>query len=108
MAQEPLRVRAGTLEVDRHRAHAALAGRALALSHREFRLLAALLARRGEVVPRGALIEALWGEDAARLGTPIDQDLYRLRGKLPRAAADAGVPAPAIEAVPGFGYRLRV
>ena len=96
----------GTLVLDRRRVVVAVAGAAVSLSRTEFLLLAALMARPGEVVSRRTLAAAIWGEQLAAEGRAIDQSVYRLRRKLRRAASGAGVPPPTIAPVTGFGYRL--
>src|SRR5687768_13333963 len=102
------RQRVGALEVDRRRHRAALAGRPLALSPRQFVLLAALAAGAGERagVPRAALVEAVYGPAVAH--QPIDQYLYRLRRALRDAGAAAGVAPPTIVHLggPRAAYRL--
>jgi DNA-binding response OmpR family regulator len=103
---DPRTLRVGTLELDRARHRLSLNGREVALSRSEFLLLAALMERPTEMLSRLSLAIAIWGEHLARSGRPVDQHLYRLRVKLARAAAEAGVPPPVIEAVPNFGYRL--
>jgi len=84
-----------------------LGGGEVRLSRSEYLLLGSLMGRPDELLSRGDLARAVWGERMAQVGRPIDQHLYRLRAKLQAAARMAGVPAPAIVSVPGFGYRLR-
>ncbi|MEV6979683.1 response regulator transcription factor [Sphaerisporangium sp. NPDC051017] len=71
------------------------------LTPTEFRLLAILLARRGEVVRRQALIAAAWPSGATVHDNTLDAYLLRLRRKL----ADLGRP-DAIKTVRGVGYRV--
>ncbi|RCG29900.1 DNA-binding response regulator [Sphaerisporangium album] len=71
------------------------------LTPTEFRLLAILLARRGEVVRRQALIAAAWPSGATVHDNTLDSYLLRLRRKL----ADLGRP-DAIKTVRGVGYRV--
>ena len=99
-------LRVGALELDHARHRISLGGHEVALSRSEFLLLAALMERPAELLSRLSLAVAIWGEHLAQSGRPVDQHLYRLRVKLARAAAEAGVPAPVIEVVPNFGYRL--
>ena len=77
-------------------------GSRVALTPTEFRLLAALAARPGEVVRRHALVAAGWPEGAIVSDNTLDAYLARIRRKL--RATDA--PA-AIETARGVGYRLR-
>jgi DNA-binding response OmpR family regulator len=96
----------GSLELNRTRHVAALGGTEIALSRSEFLLLAALMERPGEKLSRLSLAEAIWGERLAAAGRPVDQHVYRLRLKLARASQAVGIPAPAIEVIQNFGYRL--
>lgn len=98
--------RAGTLTLD-HTHHRVLVGdREVKLSRSEYLLLAALMSRPDELLSRIDLAKAVWGEQLASVGRPIDQHMYRLRSKLHQAAREAGVQPPSIVSVPGFGYRL--
>jgi two-component system response regulator MprA len=78
------------------------AGRTQRLTPTEFRLLAALAARPGEVVRRVALVAAAWPEGAIVHDNTLDVYLARLRRKLRAVGATA-----AIETVHGVGYVLR-
>jgi two-component system phosphate regulon response regulator PhoB len=71
----------------------------VALSPREFELLAALLARSGMVLSRAQLRQAVWCEEQVSLRT-VDASVKRLRRKL-------GVARLSIETVRGVGYRFR-
>ncbi|MDP9265710.1 MAG: response regulator transcription factor [Chloroflexota bacterium] len=98
VAAEPIRI--GALEVDR-RAHSARVGdEPLQLTATEFRLLAALAARPGELVNRAALLRAGWPNERDPDPEWLKAHLARLRAKLKAAAA----PLP--ENVRGVGYRL--
>jgi two-component system phosphate regulon response regulator PhoB len=94
----PLRMDVGSHEVT-------LDGEELHLTPTEFRLLQALLERRGRTQTRRQLLEEAWdleSEIADRIQTrTVDMNVRRLRGKL----GDVG---DWIETVRGFGYRLRV
>jgi DNA-binding response OmpR family regulator len=75
--------------------------REVALTPTEFRLLAALAARPGEVVRRRELVQAAWPAGAMVHDNTLDQYVARLRRKLRDLAAPA-----AIATVHGVGYRL--
>ncbi len=77
------------------------AGEAL-LSLTEFRMLAAVASRPGEVVRRGAVIAAAWPDGAIVSENTVDSLMRRVRGKL----AEVGAPA-SVETVRGVGYRLQ-
>ena len=72
------------------------------LTPTEFRLLAALASRPGEVVRRHELVSAAWPEGAIVHDNTLDAYLVRLRRKL-RAAESAH----AIVTARGVGYSLR-
>jgi two-component system, OmpR family, response regulator len=73
------------------------------LTPTEHRLLAALLARRGEVVPRGALLAAGWPGTASPSDNALDAYVARVRRKL-RAAGAPDV----LRTRRGIGYELAV
>lgn len=84
-------------------AHAVRVGeRAEALTPTEFRLLAALAARPGEVVRRHELVAAAWPDGAIVHDNTLDTYIGRLRRKL-RAVQSADEIATAR----GIGYVLR-
>lgn len=90
----------GGLVVD-GRAHAArMDGLALELTPTEFRLLAALAARPGQIIDRRALLKAGWPDERDPDPEWLKAHLARLRAKL----GAAGAPLP--ENVRGVGYRL--
>jgi len=82
-----------------------LHGEELVITPTEFRLLRALMQRKGRTQSRRQLLEEAWDVDsevAERIQTrTVDMHIRRLRGKL----GDVG---DWIETVRGFGYRLRV
>jgi DNA-binding response OmpR family regulator len=88
------------LEVD-PRTHTARAnGRPLALTPTEFRLLAALASRAGEVVERRTLLHSAWPDERDPDPEWLKAHLARLRTKL----EEAGAPVPVN--VRGVGYRI--
>lgn len=97
-AAGPLRV--GPLVVDARTHRATIDGKALQLTPTEFRLLAALAARAGEVVDRRALLRAAWPDERDPDPEWLKAHLARLRAKLDAA----GAPVPTN--VRGVGYRL--
>lgn len=78
-----------------------VAGADLALTATEFDILARLLAEPDRLVPRPALIAALWGAQSAISDRTFDSHLRNLRRKLSEAGCDG-----AIETVHGQGMRL--
>lgn len=82
--------------------HAVRCGqRQATLSPTEFRLLAALTSREGEVVRRAALVAAAWPDGAIVTDNTLDSFVRRVRVKV----ADVGSPA-VVRTVRGVGYRL--
>jgi two-component system alkaline phosphatase synthesis response regulator PhoP len=96
-------LKAGDLEIDRDRFEVRLQGRPVALTHKEFELLAALVGTPGRVFGREELLDLVWGRDGFVEPRTVDVHLARLRAKF----AAAKLPAPAIETVRGVGYRFR-
>jgi two-component system phosphate regulon response regulator PhoB len=98
-------LRAGPLRVDLGAHHVTLDGEEVSLTPTEFRLLQALLERRGRTQSRRQLLEKAWDVEAEvseRLHTrTVDMHVRRLRGKL-------GAVGEWLETVRGFGYRLKV
>jgi two-component system response regulator MprA len=74
----------------------------ISLTPTEFRLLAVLAARPGEVVRRATLISAGWPEGAMVHDNTLDAYLARIRRKL----RDVGA-AEAIHTARGVGYKLQ-
>ena len=72
------------------------------LTPTEFRMLAAITSRPGEVVRRHAVVAAAWPDGAIVSENTVDSFVRRLRAKLD----DIGSPVR-IETVRGVGFRLR-
>jgi DNA-binding response OmpR family regulator len=90
---------AGDIRLDPAQRAATRAGRRLELSPREFALLEALLAAEGAPLTAEELLSRVWDEYADPFSNVVKVTVARLRRKL-------GDP-PAIETVPGAGYRVR-
>jgi len=90
----------GRLAVDARAHRASVNNESLDLTPTEFRLLAALAARPGEVVDRRALLRAGWPEERDPDPEWLKAHLARLRSKLVAAGA------PDLANVRGVGYRL--
>jgi two-component system response regulator MprA len=73
----------------------------IALTPTEFRIMAALVSRPGEVVRRTALIAAAWPDGAIVHDNTLDAYLTRIRRKLRSVGGTAS-----IETVRGVGYRF--
>ncbi|MTD53816.1 response regulator transcription factor [Amycolatopsis pithecellobii] len=73
-------------------------GRYLSLTHKEFGVLAALIAAAGALVSAEELLRSVWDEHADPFTNAVRMTMFRLRAKL-------GKP-DVIETVPGAGYRI--
>lgn len=94
-------VRFGAWRLDHRRRHLIAAdSTVVALSGGEYRLLATLIAHRGEVLPREVLHRLTGGADDVALDRSIDLRISRLRGKL----GDDLEGSPIIKTVRGRGY----
>lgn len=78
-------------------------GRPVNLTITEFRLLYALMAEVGTVVPTAVLLQRVWGYDDPTAGDVVRAAMHRLRRKL---EDDAGSPRFLLT-VPGVGVMLR-
>jgi len=98
-------LKAGPIRVDLGSHQATLDGEELVLTPTEFRLLQALMERRGRTQSRKQLLEKAWDVEpgaSERIQTrTVDMHVRRLRGKL-------AATGEWIETIRGFGYRLRV
>jgi two-component system phosphate regulon response regulator PhoB len=98
-------LRAGPLRMDLGAHQVSLNGDEVNLTPTEFRLLQALMERRGRTQSRKQLLEKAWDVEAGvseRIQTrTVDMHVRRLRSKL----GDLG---DWIETIRGFGYRLKV
>ena len=98
-------LKAGPIRMDLASHQITLSGEELTLTPTEFRLLQALMERRGRTQSRQQLLEKAWDVEphaSERIQTrTVDMHVRRLRGKL-------GETGDWIETIRGFGYRLRV
>ncbi|HVC40476.1 MAG TPA: response regulator transcription factor [Candidatus Saccharimonadales bacterium] len=98
----PVVVQLGNIELSPTRHDVTVDGRCMALTHVEFRLLAAMLEQPGWVLSRGQLIDRLYTDDRLpALDRTVDVHVFRLREKL--HAAHASV---AIVTIRGLGYKI--
>ena len=96
-AAPPVLVRAG-LRLDPARHEAYREGRVLALSRKEFGVLAELMRAGGATVSAEQLLEKVWDEHTDPFSNVVRVTMMKLRRKL-------GDP-PLVQTVPGVGYRL--
>ncbi len=97
-AAPPVLERAG-IRLDQHRRTVSRDGRPVGLSRKEFAVLTELLRAEGGVVSAEQLLEKAWDENVDPFSGVVRFIIMMLRRKL-------GDP-PAIETVPGAGYRVR-
>jgi two-component system, OmpR family, response regulator len=77
-------------------------GRTIQLTATEFRLLECLMRSAGRVVPRDALVDAVWGPGSAIESNTLEAFVRLLRKKIDGPFADT-----LIQTVRGVGYRMR-
>jgi two-component system, OmpR family, response regulator MtrA len=97
----PLRL--GSLEIDEASHTVRRDGEEIALSHTEFRLLAELARRPGQVFTRELLLEQVWGYDYLGDSRLVDVAIQRLRAKVELEPARPEL----ILTVRGVGYKAR-
>jgi DNA-binding response OmpR family regulator len=95
-------LRAGNLEVDLLARRATLDGTEIALTPREFEVLAYLVRHKNGIVTREMLGREVWREPGYALTNVIDVFITLLRKKLERAGG-----CPGIQTLRGVGYRLQ-
>jgi two-component system response regulator MprA len=91
----------GDVEVDLSEGKATRAGRNLGLTGIEFRILAALMRSRGQLVTYEQLAEAVWAITTGPESNSLEVHVSRVRQKLA-----AGGGSKLIETVRGLGYRF--
>jgi len=91
-------ISAGSLVINLDKHEAVLAGKALALTAKEFQLLTLLARHAGSVVTREQILDQLWGDAFLAVSRSLDVHLTGLRSKLARSGM--------IVNVRGVGYRL--
>lgn len=99
---EPAVYCVGGLRIDVGERSAYLDGVPLALTRKEFDLLAYLAARPGRVVSRRELLEEVWRQPSVGEDQTIDVHLYWLRRKMGESAAKPRY----LRTVRGVGFRL--
>lgn len=90
----------GSFELDRGAFEVRLKGRKLDLTGLEFRLLALLMEKRGQILSRETLLRDVWGYRNLSNSRTVDTHVRRLRGKL-KPHDDR------LETVHGEGYTFR-
>jgi len=98
--EEPRETTFGCLKIDSEGHRLWVDGGEVALTALEFKLLTALLSRKGRVQTREQLLDVVWGIQADVTTRTVDTHVKRLRHKLGAAGAY-------IETRRGIGYRFR-
>lgn len=98
---EEAAVRLGDLEIRIADRQVRSKGRDVPLTAREFAILEVLLRRRGHVVPRPDILEAIWGEASESAAASLEVLIGRLRRKLSPGGGEA-----LIRTHRGFGYSI--
>lgn len=96
------RITAGELVLDLVAHEAYHAGSSIALTEREFQVLAYLMQHAGRVLTRTMIEVRVWGDPTGGPSNPVDVYIKRLRSKL-----DSPGSPSAIETIRGIGYRIR-
>jgi DNA-binding response OmpR family regulator len=94
-------LRAGSLALDPATRQCTLDDEVVELTPREFSVLEQLLRHGGDVVPRAALLNDVWGADYAGDPKVVDVYIRYLRRKL-----DERVGRPIIRTIRGVGYQI--
>ncbi len=95
-------VRFGAVEIELATQSIRRHGERVAVTRTEFRLLYALMQRRGEIVSRAELASEVWGPDVRLRSRAIDTHIARLRRKL----EDDPARPRHIHTAPYLGYRF--
>lgn len=90
----------GSLHMDRKQRQLWVDGTEVALTPLEFRLLSLLLARKGRIQSREALLADIWESNSSTQTRTVDVHIKRLREKL-------GSAGNMLETIRGIGYRIR-
>lgn len=98
--------RVGALMINDRTKEVLLQGYPLRLSPKEYALLYLLSSRPETVVETDHICRVVWPERDDTTAEDVKTYVYLLRTKLAKASKKADVPAPLIENVRGFGYRI--
>lgn len=95
-------IRIGEVTLDRRRVEVRKGDKVITLSPREYALLALLMSRAGEVVPRQELLDQVWGQEWVGDPRTLDVHIHWLRDKI----EDDPKKPRYIITVRGVGYRF--
>lgn len=100
--QQPARLTAGSLVVDRDARTVTVDGTEVCLTAREFDILTLLAANPRKAFSRAQIYEAVWGEEFLGDDNTVNVHVSKIRGKLAKAAPDREF----ISTVWGIGFKL--
>ncbi|NIF86067.1 response regulator transcription factor [Comamonas sp. Tr-654] len=89
------------LQIDMVRRAVSRSGQAIDLTDKEYQLLQTLAEHPGQIVPRGMLLEKVWGLQFDPQTNLIDVHISKLRAKI-----DKGFASPLLKTVRAVGYVL--
>ena len=101
-AHEAEVVRFGNCELDLVRAELRCAGRPVATTPLEFKLLALFIKRPGRVLTRRVLIDEAWGKETMITERVVDNQIANLRKKIEASPAEPRY----LKSIRGIGYRF--
>lgn len=99
---EPLVLKVADLVMDTKSHEVSRAGKKIALTPKEYRILDALMRQEGVAVSRDNLIKEAWGNDFKEDNHELNVHMRYLRSKI-----DEGFSKPLIHTVRGVGYILK-
>src|SRR5215813_15620228 len=89
------------LSIDFDQQAVSLDGQRMTLTRKEYELLSLMVQHAGEIIPRNALLQRVWGYSAEIRTRTLDVHVRRLRKKL------GGYADQYIETIFGIGYRFQ-
>lgn len=99
---QPVRLQVGDLTLDTATREVVRGGKQIALTPREYNLLALLMRNQGRVLSRASIVEAVWGFDSEIEENTLAVFIRLLRGKI-----ESPDNPQLIQTVRGVGYTLR-
>ena len=98
--REQSSIEVGEVRLDRGRHEVMVRGAPVGLTRRQFELLELFLTHPNQVLPRGLILDRVWGADSASLANRLEVQVARLRQRL---RPPSGERSP-IRTVRGVGY----
>jgi two-component system copper resistance phosphate regulon response regulator CusR len=95
-------IKIGDLVMDKKKHEVTRAGKVIALTPKEYKLLDTLLSNKGEAINRQRLISHAWGPEFSEANNELNVHIKYLRNKI-----DKGSKKPLIHTVRGVGFVLK-